>query len=79
MDPVKRAAMFIQMNDLVVQNGVVIPVLWRQRLGRDDPAARHGPVGLGLDALASAALVQGLSGLDRFQARNYKEPLTVAP
>ena len=29
MDPVKRAAMFILMNDMVVQNGVVIPVNWR--------------------------------------------------
>ncbi len=28
-DPVKRAALFIRMNDLVIQNGVVIPVLWR--------------------------------------------------
>src|SRR5262249_21371031 len=29
MDPAKRAAMFIRMNDLVIQNGVTIPVLWR--------------------------------------------------
>ena len=29
MDPVKRAALFIRMNDLVVQNGVVIPITWR--------------------------------------------------
>ena len=29
MDPVKRAAMFIRMNDMIVQNGVVIPVNWR--------------------------------------------------
>jgi peptide/nickel transport system substrate-binding protein len=29
MDAVKRAAMFIRMNDMVVQNGVVIPVNWR--------------------------------------------------
>jgi peptide/nickel transport system substrate-binding protein len=29
MDPVKRAAMFIRMNDLVIQNTVTIPVLWR--------------------------------------------------
>jgi peptide/nickel transport system substrate-binding protein len=29
MDPVKRAALFIRMNDLVIQNVVVIPVLWR--------------------------------------------------
>ena len=29
MDPVKRAAMFIRMNDLLIQNVVVIPVVWR--------------------------------------------------
>jgi peptide/nickel transport system substrate-binding protein len=29
LDPVKRAALFIKMNDLVIQNTVVIPVLWR--------------------------------------------------
>ncbi|HEV8310674.1 MAG TPA: peptide ABC transporter substrate-binding protein [Methylomirabilota bacterium] len=32
MDPVKRAAMFVRMNDLLTQNVVVIPVLWRNRL-----------------------------------------------
>jgi peptide/nickel transport system substrate-binding protein len=32
MDPVKRAAMFIKMNDLLIQNVVVIPVLWRARV-----------------------------------------------
>ena len=31
MDPVKRAALFIKMNDLLTQNVVVIPVLWRAR------------------------------------------------
>jgi peptide/nickel transport system substrate-binding protein len=29
MDPVKRAAQFIRMNDMVIQNNVVIPVNWR--------------------------------------------------
>jgi peptide/nickel transport system substrate-binding protein len=29
LDPVKRAALFVRMNDLVIQNTVVIPVLWR--------------------------------------------------
>jgi peptide/nickel transport system substrate-binding protein len=29
MDAVKRAAHFIKMNDLVIQNMVVVPVLWR--------------------------------------------------
>jgi peptide/nickel transport system substrate-binding protein len=33
MDPVKRAALFIKMNDLVIQNVVVIPVLWRNGVG----------------------------------------------
>ena len=31
MDPVKRAALFIRMNDLVVQNGVVIPIVLRAK------------------------------------------------
>jgi peptide/nickel transport system substrate-binding protein len=32
LDPVKRAALFIQMNDLVITNVVVIPVAWRPRV-----------------------------------------------
>jgi peptide/nickel transport system substrate-binding protein len=41
MDPVKRAALFLRMNDLVIQNVVVIPVLWRN--GVSAAAARlHG-------------------------------------
>ena len=32
MDPVKRAALFIRMNDLVIQNVVVIPVVGRPRV-----------------------------------------------
>ena len=32
MDPVKRAALFIKMNDLLIQNVVVIPVVWRPRI-----------------------------------------------
>ena len=32
MDPVKRAALFIKMNDLVIQNQVVIPVVLRPRV-----------------------------------------------
>jgi peptide/nickel transport system substrate-binding protein len=31
LDPVKRAALFIRMNDMVIQNVVVIPVVWRPR------------------------------------------------
>ncbi len=41
MDPVKRAALFVRMNDLVIQAGVVITVLWRSGVGA--AAARlHG-------------------------------------
>jgi len=29
MDPVKRAALFIRMNDMLTQNVVVIPIVWR--------------------------------------------------
>jgi peptide/nickel transport system substrate-binding protein len=29
LDPVKRAALFIKMNDMVVNNHVVIPIVWR--------------------------------------------------
>jgi len=32
MDPVKRAALFIQMNDLVIKSVVVVPVVWRPRV-----------------------------------------------
>jgi peptide/nickel transport system substrate-binding protein len=33
MDPVKRAAMFIRMNDLLIQHVVVIPIVWRNGVG----------------------------------------------
>jgi peptide/nickel transport system substrate-binding protein len=32
LDPVKRAALFIRLNDLVVAHGVVIPVVWRSKV-----------------------------------------------
>jgi peptide/nickel transport system substrate-binding protein len=32
LDPVKRAALYVRMNEMVVQNGVVIPVVWRPRV-----------------------------------------------
>jgi peptide/nickel transport system substrate-binding protein len=32
MDPVRRAALFIRMNDMVVQQAVVMPVTWRNEL-----------------------------------------------
>jgi peptide/nickel transport system substrate-binding protein len=33
MDPVKRAASFVRMNDLLIQNGLLVPVLWRNNVG----------------------------------------------
>ena len=33
MDPAKRAAAFIRMNDLLIQNVVVIPIVWRNGVG----------------------------------------------
>jgi peptide/nickel transport system substrate-binding protein len=33
MDPAKRAAHFIAMNDLIIQNVVVIPIIWRNVVG----------------------------------------------
>jgi peptide/nickel transport system substrate-binding protein len=32
LDPVKRAALFIKMNDMVIQNVVVVPVVWRNKV-----------------------------------------------
>jgi peptide/nickel transport system substrate-binding protein len=32
LDPVKRAALFIQMNDMVVEDGVVIPIVSRPQV-----------------------------------------------
>ena len=32
LDPVKRAALFIRMNDLVIEDVVVIPVVWRNQV-----------------------------------------------
>jgi peptide/nickel transport system substrate-binding protein len=29
LDPVKRAALFIKMNDMVIEHHVVVPVVWR--------------------------------------------------
>ncbi|HXH82683.1 MAG TPA: peptide ABC transporter substrate-binding protein, partial [Candidatus Tectomicrobia bacterium] len=45
MDPVKRAALFVRMNDLVVQEHVVIPVTWRNLLH----AASHRLAGIELN------------------------------
>jgi peptide/nickel transport system substrate-binding protein len=32
LDPMKRAANFIRMNDLLIQSGVVLPVIWRNNV-----------------------------------------------
>ena len=56
MDPVKRAALFIRMNDLVIQNTVTIPVLWRNGVSASTQRLRDGSVGLGLDVLRRPAL-----------------------
>jgi peptide/nickel transport system substrate-binding protein len=44
MDPVTRAALFIRMNDLVIEDVVVIPVVWRQEVS----AVSHTLRGLAL-------------------------------
>jgi peptide/nickel transport system substrate-binding protein len=44
LDPVKRAALFIRMNDLLIEDVVVIPVVWRQEVS----AVSHTLRGLGL-------------------------------
>jgi peptide/nickel transport system substrate-binding protein len=32
MDPVKRAALFIRMNDLLTQHNVIVPITWRSNI-----------------------------------------------
>jgi peptide/nickel transport system substrate-binding protein len=32
MDPVKRAALFIQMNDILIKEVAIVPVVWRPRV-----------------------------------------------
>jgi peptide/nickel transport system substrate-binding protein len=32
MDPVKRAALFVRMNDLLIQHNVVVPIIWRSNI-----------------------------------------------
>jgi peptide/nickel transport system substrate-binding protein len=44
LDPVKRAALFIRMNDLLIEDVVVIPVVWRKTVS----AVSHTLRGLGL-------------------------------
>jgi peptide/nickel transport system substrate-binding protein len=40
LDPVRRAALFIRMNDIVVQSGVVIPILWRNAVSASGTGLR---------------------------------------
>ena len=47
LDPVKRAALFIKMNDLVVKAHVVIPVVYRPRVRGDQPSCMTPLSGLG--------------------------------
>ena len=64
LDPVKRAAMYIKMNDLAIQNVVVIPVVWRPRVSRHREQAAAGAERLGLRLLEPAQLVsRGLGRL----------------
>jgi len=44
LDPVKRAALFIRMNDLLIEDVVVIPVVWRKNVS----AVSHTLRGLAL-------------------------------
>jgi len=44
LDPVKRAALFIRMNDLLIEDVVVIPVTWRKSVS----AVSHSLRGLEL-------------------------------
>jgi peptide/nickel transport system substrate-binding protein len=44
MDPVKRAALFIRMNDLLVQHNVVVPITWRANISAISNRLRHTDV-----------------------------------
>jgi peptide/nickel transport system substrate-binding protein len=49
LDPVKRAAHFIRMNDLVIENRVVIPVVARPRVAAISTKLRARMSGWDLD------------------------------
>jgi peptide/nickel transport system substrate-binding protein len=40
LDPVKRAALFVKLNDLTIQNVVVIPILWRNGVSASNARLR---------------------------------------
>ncbi len=64
MDPVKRAALFIRMNDLLTQHNVVVPMhVAGQHLGHLEQAPEHRHLRLGLELLEPHALVpRGIGG-----------------
>jgi peptide/nickel transport system substrate-binding protein len=45
LDPVKRAALFIRMNDLLIEDVVVIPVVWRHRVSTVSHSVRGMQLG----------------------------------
>ena len=59
LDPVKRAAMMIKMNDLAVNNHVVIPVVARPVVRRREQQAHLRAERLGHQHLGSGELVPG--------------------
>ena len=46
LDPVKRAALFIRMNDLVCMDNVIIPVVYRPRVAAVSTCMRRCPAGI---------------------------------
>ncbi len=57
LDPVKRAALFIAMNDLVIKNVVVIPVVYRTEVGAVSNKLHAAGERLGQQRLGLAGLV----------------------
>ena len=43
LDPVKRAGLFIRMNDLIVQQAVVVPIAWRGQVAAVSNRLKHVP------------------------------------
>ena len=86
LDPVKRAALFIKMNDLVIQNVVVIPVLWRNGVSASAAnAPGHGPLGLGCRPSGGCPTgtarqcLNPAANLTRSVSEDYKKPTTAVP
>ena len=64
MDPVKRAAMFIRMNDLLIQNVVVIPVIWRAKVSALSNKLKDTDISAWDSDLANAGLLAS-GGVER--------------